>query len=301
MRRTVVLKSALKAALPFQAQLRRMKRRIRPYRDNPANSRLALQQGLQLMRTLRTAGADLNGDVLELGTGWLPIIPLLFHLAGARRLILTDLERLMDRHTVARAREVIRENLPMVARTLDQSEGRLAARLAEDFAPEYLVPWSSRTHPEGSADIIFSRAVLEHVPPAVLGQLLSDFNRIIRSGGAMCHTIDNSDHWEHRDKMLSRLDFLRYEEGLYWRLACADPQFYQSRLRHSDYVRLFQMHGWAVDVAEGEPDEQCLRDLATLSLARRFLGRDHRDLAILTSTFVLQRAADLKADGATSG
>jgi SAM-dependent methyltransferase len=288
-----VLKSALKATLPLQPQLRRIKRRLRPYRDNPENSRYALQQGLHLIRLLETAGTDLNGEVLELGTGWLPIIPLLFHLAGARRLVLTDQERLMDRHTVARARGVIHQNLPTIAQALGRSEGHMAARLATDFALEYLVPWDSMKHPARSADIVFSRAVLEHVPPDVLDRLFADFSRILRPGGAMCHTIDNSDHWEHRNKKLSRVNFLRHEEGLYWRLACFNPQAYQNRLRHSDYIALFVRHGWTTVVADGVPDERCLHDLATLPLGARFRGRDYGDLAILTSTFVLRRQAHL--------
>ncbi|MGH7069227.1 MAG: methyltransferase domain-containing protein [Acetobacteraceae bacterium] len=239
----------------------------------------------------------MTGDVLELGTGWLPIIPLLFHLAGSRRLMLTDIERLMDGRAITTARAVILRYLPLVASTLGQSEAYLARRLGEEFTPDYVVPWDSRTHPANSADVIYSRAVLEHIPPPVLEQLLLDFHRILRPGGGMCHVIDNSDHWEHRDKTLSRVDFLRYEDGVYWKLATLDTQWYQNRLRHGDYLRLFRKFGWTADLAEGDPDEKCLRDLEALPLAAPFRGGDRRDLAVLTSIFVLRKAAAEAASG----
>lgn len=290
MRTITVLKSALKASLPLQRQLRQIKRSIVPYQDDPADRLFTLQQGLQAIRLLKEAGADVTGEVLELGTGWLPIIPLLFHLAGARHLVLTDMERLMDSRTIATAREVVRANLPMVASGLDRDEAHLVSRLDQDFTFDYLVPWNSRTHPPTSADIIYSRAVLEHVPPVVIEQLLTDFARILRPCGSMCHLIDNSDHWEHQDKTLSRVDFLRYEDGLFWKLATLNPQAYQNRLRHSDYLRLFRERGWTVTYADGPPDEKCLRDLETLPLASHFRSHDHRDLAVLTSVFVLRHS-----------
>lgn len=292
MRTSVVLKSALKSALPFQPWLRRIKRRWVPYQDNAANSRFALQQGLRLIELLRASGTDLRGDVLEIGTGWLPIIPLLFRLAGAQRLILTDVERLMDQQTIAKARALLRANMSAISAVLQRSEADLTATLEADFPLEYLVPWDSRSQPSASADIVFSRAVLEHVPPAVLERLVTELGRILRPGGVMCHAIDNSDHWEHQDKSLSRVDFLRYEDGWFWRLACFGTQAYQNRLRHSDYLRLFAAHGWTAIVADGVPDERCLRDLETLPLASGFRDRDHQDLAILTSYFVLRHSTE---------
>jgi len=300
MKRMAVLKGAVKATLPFQPQLRSIKRRLRPYQDNPANSRYALQQGLEQIQLLRQAGVALDGDVLEYGSGWLPIIPLLFQLAGARRLILTDVERLMDEHTIARAKQVVSDNLAAVAAALGQSEAALAERLTKPCNFDYFVPWDSRAHPSASADIVISRAVLEHVPPAAIRHAVGEFGRILRPGGAMCHVIDNSDHWEHKDKTLSRVNFLRYEDGFYWKLACFNVQSFQNRLRHSDYIQLFADYGWTVVLATGTPDEACLRDLETLPLATSFRVRDHADLAILTSGFVLRRTGEL-AEGADPG
>lgn len=287
MRTSVVLRAAIRAALPFQPWLRRTKRRWIPYQGDLANSHFALQQGLHLVELLRTSGVDPAGDVLEIGTGWLPIIPLLFRLAGARRLVLTDVERLMDRQTIAGAKAVIRANLPAIATVLDRSVADLELTLAADSPFDYRVPWDIRSHPASSADIVFSRAVFEHVPPEALDRLTLELGRILRPRGVMAHAIDNSDHWQHRDRSLSRVNFLRYEDDWFWRLASVGG--YQNRLRHGDYLRLFAAHGWTPIIAEGVPDERCIKDLETLPLASSFRGRDHRDLSILTSYLVLRR------------
>ena len=105
----------------------------------------------------------------------------------------------------------------------------------------------------------------------------------------MCHIVDNSDHWEHRDKSLTRTNFLRYGDEWLWRIACFNGQNYQNRVRHSDYLNLFHKYGWMTSVAEGIPDAQSLSDLRSLPLAAAFNRRDHRDLPILTSKFVVRR------------
>jgi SAM-dependent methyltransferase len=285
-----VLRSALKSQLPFQPTLRQWARRLRPYQDNPGNSHYAFDQGLQQITLLRAAGVDLRADILEFGSGWLPIIPLLYTLAGARRLILTDIERLMDDRTTARARHLVEGRLAEVAAALQTPEPDLRARLAEPFTPDYLVPWDAHRHPAASVDLVVSRAVFEHVPPPALRDFIAAFGRILRPGGTMCHTIDNSDHWEHLDKTRSRIEFLRHHDGPLWRLATLNPQDYQNRLRHSDYLALFDELGWSPLIADGTPDPKCLADLKTLPLAPAFAGRDPADLAILNSVLVLARS-----------
>ena len=143
----MVMTSAVTALLRFQPQLRRLKRWIKPYDDNPANSLYALERGLEQIHMLRSAGGDLSTDILELGTGWLPIVPMLFHLAGARRLFLTDVDQLMDASTVAKAKRIITEHLSYVLPALGHSDTDCALKRLHEFAPEYVAPWDVRTHP----------------------------------------------------------------------------------------------------------------------------------------------------------
>jgi SAM-dependent methyltransferase len=284
--------AALRGILPFQHQLRRLKRAVRPYTDNEGNSHFCMTQGLEQLGALRDAGIRVKGaDVLEFGSGWLPLIPLLYGLAGARRIVMTDITPLMDAETTRRAQTLIAGRIGEVAAVLGDSPDALLQRLREPFAPEYHAPWDAVAHPAEDVDIIFSRAVLEHVPEPEIRTFFAAFARILRPGGATCHIIDNSDHWQHKDRSLSRLNFLRYDErDILWRLAQVNAQSFQNRLRHGDYRRLLEAAGFEVIAALGEPDPTCLDDLRHLPLAPAFRPRDHRELAILTSTFVARRA-----------
>lgn len=285
-----IAKSAARSLVPWQSGLRRLKRRFVPYEGDFDNSQTCITDGLNQIRALRSCGIALTGVVLEFGTGWFPLIPLLMHLAGARKLVLTDVERLMDDTTVATARRLVADRLDDVAEVLEQPKDQLLARLATRFDPEYLVPWDASGHETGSVDLIISRAVFEHVPEPLLQQFMVQFHRVLRPGGAMCHLVDNSDHWQHTDRKLSRINFLRFGNGLLWRAAQLNAHAYQNRLRHSDYLRLFEDGGFTVVLSSGEPDPKCLRDLETLPLAPAFRNRNREDLAILTSLFVLRRA-----------
>lgn len=284
--------AVVRGVLPFQPTLRRVKRWLKPYDDNPANSDFCITNGLEQLRVLKRADVAVRGmTVLEFGSGWLPLIPMLFRLAGAERLVMTDIVRLMDDRTTARARQLLAGRIADIAAVLEQPEAALLAALEQPFVADYLVPWDPEQHMPESVDIVLSRAVLEHVPEPQIRFFLAQFRRILRPDGVMCHVIDNSDHWQHKDRSLSRIDFLRYEDdALVWRLAQLNEQAFQNRLRHGDYAAMMEEAGFTLLSSEGDPDTRCLEDLATLPLSNRFRGRDPRDLAILSSTFVARRA-----------
>jgi len=48
--------------------------------------------------------------------------------------------------------------------------------------------------------------------------------------------------------------------------------------------------GFRVLLSDGEPDEKCLRDLERIPLSNRFRGYAPRDLAILVSLIVAEKA-----------
>jgi len=292
--------AVVRGLIPFQPLLRGLKRRFVPYEDDPDNSDYCVTNGLEQLSALRETGFLVqNAEILEFGSGWLPLIPLLFRLAGARRLILTDVAKLMDEQTTARAKAVITQRLGDVAKVLRQPKDTLAAQLHAPFPYDYLVPWDAASHPARSVDFIISRAVFEHVPENRLRFFIAQFHRILRPGGAMCHVIDNSDHWQHSDRSLSRVEFLRFEEDdLIWRLAQLNDQAYQNRLRHGDYRRLITEAGFDIVQTHGDPDPKCLEDLTRLPLSSRFRSSDPRDLAVLNSLFVARKPSFATASAA---
>lgn len=97
---------------------------------------------------------------------------------------------------------------------------------------------------DGSFDICISTNTLEHIPVTALEAILRELRRILRGGGIVSAQIDYSDHYAHTDKSISKLNYLRFSEAE-WR-SHNHRCFYQNRLRHAHYRRLFADAGFAI-------------------------------------------------------
>lgn len=293
-------KNAAFGLLPFGGALRRMKRRLRPYpTDIPV---WTLEEGLRLIEMLREVECPIQGaQVLEVGTGWRPIIPLLFRLAGAARIVMVDTQRLMDGDSFAGTVSNLGCHAALIASRLNLSEEAIRSflsnpptdfdELLKRFQMEYNAPSDliASPLPDGGFDVVYSRAVLEHVPPGILRPLLGRSFRLLRPGGWTCHAVDNSDHWSHTDARLSRVNFLRYSNRFFDFLNWFNPLDYQNRLRHPEYVDSLHEAGFEVLLARSDPDRKALEDLSTIPVDARFGEFSSEDLARLDSYFVGRR------------
>ena len=254
-----------------------------------------------MVAALRDIGAKLYGAVVvELGTGWLPILPLILRAGGASEVITVDHDRLMDRRTFVHAITYIRENLDRILRISgvprshfdlsklpSRSEPGLAD-LCRAGAITYHAPFDcTKLEPE-SADMVVSRATLEHIPEELLREIFLHAAKVVKPGGIMCHIIDVSDHFAHTDKSLSRVDMLRYSDEE-WLARTRHRLNHLSRLRWFDYAGLMRDTGWEVLRATGQPDPQCLEELKTMEIMQRYAHTPHEDLAILETLIIAVR------------
>ncbi|MGN8158617.1 methyltransferase domain-containing protein [Salinisphaera sp. SWV1] len=283
--------------MPFRQDLIKYKRIVTPYRTNPDNDWLALEQGLDQIELIRAYHGDLTGKVaLEMGTGWQPTIPMLLSLLDCEKIILTDVERLISYSTVVDAMSFISQNREKIAARLGLSPDGVARSLGRALSSDfdellknlrmsYVAPYRISEFEPGSVDVIYSRAVLEHIARDDLAIIFKEQRSLLKSGGVMCHIIDNSDHWEHKDKALSRVNFLRYN-ALSWRVINSRGQLYQNRMRHSEYVKLLESCGYRIVFEKCDMDSNAAKDAASMKLAKRFRKFDSRDLAGVTSYLV---------------
>jgi SAM-dependent methyltransferase len=284
--------SALKKALPFKPLLRRLKRRVVPYRPARDHS-IAVRDGIKLVEMLRGCNFDVAGKVgLEVGTGWAPTIPVIHLLCGAKRFYLTDVVRYMDEHTFTLAKQNVLLHAALIERQLGVPQQFLktsigGAKTLEGLQLVYLAPIQWDTLMAGSIDYVISRAVLEHVAAREIPCLLSYVYRALKPGGMMANIIDNSDHFQHSDKTIPRLNFLKFSATT-WSIICALTD-QQNRLRHSDYRRIFWSSDLEIIYDERFMDRDALIALDELAIDRIFSRYDHEDLASLTSYFVLQK------------
>lgn len=281
---TRVAKDTIKALVPFKNSVRRVLRKVRPYGSTPSNDDYAFLQGVQMAAKLLKKGAPIC-TVLEIGTGWVPTIPYVFQSLGAKKLILTDIEPLMDEATQAQAKKFVASRLQEIADQTGVSLDVLQANINRPLDFDYHCPFDFQNIPQGSVDLIYSRTVLEHISPTDLKVMLDQVYRALSEGGFTCHIIDNSDHYEHSDKQLQRINFLRYSSWV-WRLTYLNPQAYQNRLRHSDYVSMFSASRLNMISMEGVVDEPTLKTLSIHDLHPDFHSYTPEDIATLTSWII---------------
>lgn len=131
----------------------------------------------------------------------------------------------------------------------------------------------------GSLDMIFSQAVLEHVPRAEFGATLREMKRILKPGGVGSHVVDFKDH------LGSSLHNLRFGDGLWEQAWFAKRSgFYTNRLRYSEVVAAFTDAGFAVETTLRRTWDAA--PLPRASLAPQFQTLSDDDLRVLGATLV---------------
>lgn len=288
-----VLIDTAKAAIPGKQYIRQALRRVRPYMTNAGNDIQLFENSIRQIERLRDAGHDVRGKrILEIGSGWHPITAMTFLAVGAAGVTLTDTEWLLDASLIRSASEFVCERQDYIIEKLGHADiDRIQVK--EGTVPEmmnrlnltYLVPYRTEMSASGSVDIVISISVFEHIPAKVLELMISDFRRVLAPGGAMVHFIDCSDHYSHRDRSISRCNFLQYEEWQ-WRLLSLNPQSYHNRLRHSDFMAMIRLHGFKIAFVDRVCRESEQREVAAMRLASRFVGRDIEDLATIGTALV---------------
>jgi Methyltransferase domain len=162
--------------------------------------------------------------------------------------------------------------------TLPEDDGFDAA-LREQYGIDYRAPADAGETglPDACVDLIFTTSVLEHVPEAALRRLMVECRRLARPGAVISHVIDYSDHYAHADPAIGPYNFLRFNETA-WQAFNPGIHF-QNRLRHADYLRLFDELGFRLLEERAEQPDDAAAVLAGLPLAARFRDRPVAELA----------------------
>lgn len=130
-----------------------------------------------------------------------------------------------------------------------------------------------------SLDMIFSQAVLEHVPRGEFAATLQEMKRALKPGGVGSHVVDFKDH------LGASLHNLRFGDGLWERDWFAKRSgFYTNRLRYSEVVAAFRDAGFTVETLSRRLWKTA--PLARARLAKQFRSLSDDDLRVLGATLV---------------
>jgi hypothetical protein len=153
---------------------------------------------------------------------------------------------------------------------------------------EYIAP-ADAAHTcmrDESVNFHVSHFAFEHIPPEILKAILREGARIIRSDGLFINSVDYQDHFAVYTKAVSRLNFLRYSDDE-WHKYNSNKYTYVNRLRHEDFIRLFEELGHEIVYMEASADEsvkKLLEDGIELNEKYQTMSKDM--LSIIGAWFV---------------
>jgi SAM-dependent methyltransferase len=236
-----------------------------------------------LARQLRELNVQIPHAVLvEVGTGWFPVLPLCFVLAGARTCHTFDVARHLNARLTSRAIARLSVHLTRIADTagvsIEQVQARyecvsgspdVSAALARAGVRYHAPADAARTGlADRSVDAVFSNSVLEHVRTGAIAVILRESARIVKPDGVSLHSVNCGDHYAYFDRSSTPINYLKYS-ARQWRL-WNNRLLYQNRLRPIDFLQLAEDAGLQVVLSRFTPKEPLLGMLPAQGVAEQF-------------------------------
>jgi Methyltransferase domain len=235
----------------------------------------------------------------EFGAGWDLIGPIAMWALGVDHQTVIDIEPNVKlelvNDTIARFashRPRLEQALNAPLRAPDPTPVSAFGDLSTRFGITYLAPQDARSLPlaQHTVDFVSSTFTLEHIPPGDITAILRETRRVMTPAGIISSLIDMQDHYNYIDAKVSVYNYLRYPQ---WRWRFLNPSLQpQNRLRHSQYLRLFDTAGF--DVISDDPVRPTPEDLDELRRLRRapeFAAFDEADLGIRSTHLVARPRA----------
>ncbi len=194
-------------------------------------------------------------SVLEIGTGWYPVVPICCFLAGAKEITSVDLSRLTNKDKLKTTLEAfINGHQKGQLKEYFQALPHRWAILVDIYANyetisfeeacqqlhfNYLVT-DARKLPlqDNSVEFILSNNTFEHIYEDILKDILREFKRVLAPTGLMSHFIDMSDHFAHLDQSITIYNFLKYSPKEWDRIDNSIQP--QNRLRITHFREMYQ-------------------------------------------------------------
>ena len=193
---------------------------------------------------------NLSGSIFEFGAGK-SLGQNLFLSSHIDKQVVTDLNKMIDMRLLNGACKEI-SNLSNI--TYPSKFNSIED--LKKIGIEYIAPLdASTTHlPDESMDGCLSTNTLEHVPIPTIRLIIKELKRILKPNAIVAAQIDYSDHYAHTDRSITWLNFLRFNE-IEWERYNHGCHF-QNRLRHSQYIELFEAAGFQMIEEEVEYGEK---------------------------------------------
>ncbi len=190
----------------------------------------------------------LDKRVIEIGSGWLPLMPYFFkYLGKASRVKTYDLNKHYNKKNINKLNRKFSEKFGLAVKSAENGKFNLPDGIEYypkiDLAQIFIK----------NARVVFSRFVLEHVSPLDIKKMHLKFKKEIPEA-CIIHLISPSDHRAYAGRNLSNQEFLRYSEHKWNK---KQTRFdYHNRLRLPQYIQIFEDLGYEILLLEYEPAKE---------------------------------------------
>jgi hypothetical protein len=179
-------------------------------------------------------------DIIEIGSGWFPILPFLFKSEfNVNKIITYDINKHYSEQRVKLIKDYFKEFI--------------SSESSKDLSlPDFIMyhPKTNFINAKSieNVDFIYSRFVLEHVSPediySMHKKIANDYPDKIK----VLHLISPSDHRAYSDKSVSYYDFLKYSKDEWDKIQTKFD--YHNRLRLPEYLYIFKKAGFKISHIE---------------------------------------------------
>lgn len=179
-------------------------------------------------------------NILEIGSGWLPLMPYLFKINNNINTIYTyDINE-----------HYSPENLKKIDTYFNKSFStnfkykNFKTYKIPDFIHYFPNCNITNTTLPNDISLYFSRFVLEHIPPTDIEKMHKKLYDEINHEAYILHLISPSDHRAYSDSSLSYYDFLKYSQKEWNTIQTKFD--YHNRLRLPEYLDIFKKSGFDI-------------------------------------------------------
>jgi hypothetical protein len=166
-----------------------------------------------------------GATVVEVGTGWELIAPLMMVARGVDTVHTYDLNPHLRLGIAKRVAE-------MVPVDFDSAMRRIKYYAPSDAANTGL--------PEKSVDLFYSYQVFEHISQDELHRIVAESRRVLKPSGIAYHAIGLGDHYAEYG--VSNINFLKYSDRT-WGFWVQNRISYHNRMREKEFLQLLGEHG----------------------------------------------------------
>ncbi len=238
--------------------------------------------------------------VVEIGTGWQPICSILLYLMGVKACHTYDHVSHVRFELVKMLIDGIEKHLDELAKITSVHVDVLKKRLLglkdsnnlDDFFSKANIIYHAPADAtetgleDKSVDLVYSHAVLEHVPREVAYNLTIESKRILKDSGAAYHLIGLHDHYTSFDKKITKVNFLKYPEWL-WSFFVYNKISYHNRLREKQFLDIFKSCGAKVEWLENKTEQSGIDTLRNMKIDKSFQGMSLEELAIYQTEMII--------------